>query len=241
MRQGDYERATALRQELLALAHATDDTVWTAWALLGLGDVAYYGKCDAAQMERFCGESLTLCREVGNKQGEGFALNTLALAAWLQRDVPRATALFADSQALFRELGYRAGVAEVLSNVGRLACEQGHREQARAAFRESLALAHTAGPMPMVADDLEGLAGVAGAQQQAERVARLFGAAYALREAKRMRRWPLQQALYDRDVAATRAALGEDAFAAAGAAGQALSLGQAIAEAVGETPHASST
>jgi hypothetical protein len=183
-------------------------------------------------MEQCGGTSVALCRQAGDKVGEGYALRILGLAAWLQQDVPRATALLTDSLALFREQGALPAVAQVLGHMGRLARDQGHVEQARTAFRESLALGRTAGPIPTVADDLEGLAGLAGVQQQAEWAARLFGAAHALREAQRLRRLPAHQALRERDVAATRAALGEDAFAAAWAAGAALSLEQAIAYAL---------
>jgi predicted ATPase/class 3 adenylate cyclase len=235
--RGDGEQATALFREALDLARDIGDTARTAWALLGLGDVARE-QGDAARLERFCAESLTLFREVSDKRGEGYALNNLGLAARLRQDVPQAAALFADSLAVFRELGFAVGVAEVLSNVGGLARVQGQLEQARTAFVESLALARTAGPMAVVADDLVGLAGVAGAQQQAARASRLFGTAQALREANRMPRWPVHETDHERDVAATRAALGEDAFTAAWAAGQVLPLEQAIAEALGEEAHA---
>jgi hypothetical protein len=76
---------------------------------------------------------------------------------------------------------------------------------------------------------LEGFAHVAGAEGDAERAARLFGAAEALREALGAPLPPVERAHYDRSVAATRAALGEEAFAAAWAEGRALSLEQAIA------------
>jgi hypothetical protein len=72
-----------------------------------------------------------------------------------------------------------------------------------------------------------------------ERAARLFGAAAALRTTlgdAASRGWNFQLApasrdAYEREVAATRAALGEEAFAAAWADGQRRPLELAIAEA----------
>jgi hypothetical protein len=60
----------------------------------------------------------------------------------------------------------------------------------------------------------------------------LFGAAAALREAICIPLPAYERVAYDREVRAARAALGEDAFAAAWAAGRALSLEEAAAPAL---------
>jgi hypothetical protein len=70
--------------------------------------------------------------------------------------------------------------------------------------------------------------------EQLERAARLCGAAAALREAIGAPLSAAERTDFDRTVAAVRAALGEEAFAAVWACGQALPLEQAIAEALGE-------
>ena len=82
-----------------------------------------------------------------------------------------------------------------------------------------------------VAGALEGIAGVARDRDEPEVAARLFAAAATLREEIGGVREGADQAEYDRDLAATRAALGDDAFDAAWAAGAALTLDEAIAEA----------
>ena len=69
-------------------------------------------------------------------------------------------------------------------------------------------------------------------QGQAERAARLFGAAAALRAAHGIVLRPCDHALHERTLAAARGLLGGEAFAAAWAAGQALSQDGAIAEAL---------
>jgi DNA-binding NarL/FixJ family response regulator len=70
---------------------------------------------------------------------------------------------------------------------------------------------------------------------QPERAARLYGAAEALREAIGIPLPPYHRPEYEREVAVTREALGEDRFAAAYAAGRALSIDEAVAEALAGT------
>jgi hypothetical protein len=62
----------------------------------------------------------------------------------------------------------------------------------------------------------------------------LWGAAEHLRAALGCRPAPAARATYERQFVLARAHLGDSAFAAAWAAGEALSLDQAIAEALGD-------
>ena len=79
-----------------------------------------------------------------------------------------------------------------------------------------------------------GLGGVAGAVGQGERAARLLSAAATLLESigLSVAVRPELRADYDRYVAVARAQLNESAFAAAWAEGRAMSLDQAVAEAL---------
>jgi DNA-binding CsgD family transcriptional regulator len=81
---------------------------------------------------------------------------------------------------------------------------------------------------------LEGLAWAANAEGQPVLAARLFGAAAALRERLGAAPWPAWLAEHEQNATATRACLGEERFEVAWAAGRALALDAAIAEALGE-------
>jgi hypothetical protein len=85
-----------------------------------------------------------------------------------------------------------------------------------------------------MAENLEGLAAVAAAQAQPERAARLFGAAEALRTAVGAPRPHAERAEHERHFAAARAALGEEAFAAAWGAGRAMPLEAAVSYALAD-------
>lgn len=100
-----------------------------------------------------------------------------------------------------------------------------------ALFFEGLALFTELRDRRIIALALDGVAGLAIAWGQAERAARLFGTAAALREATGLPVDPACRAAQERDVAAARAALGEEAFAAGRASGAALPLAAAVSEA----------
>jgi hypothetical protein len=76
------------------------------------------------------------------------------------------------------------------------------------------------------------LAGVASTLGEPARAARLFGAVEALRESTGIPLAPVYHAAYERDLAATRILLDAEAWDVAWVAGRALTLEQAIADAL---------
>jgi hypothetical protein len=96
-------------------------------------------------------------------------------------------------------------------------------------YEESLTLAQEVAATPLIAACLDGFATLAASDGRPERAARLFGAAEALRTTGDE---PSDRAQYESHVAAVRAALGEERFAASWAAGRALPTEEAIAEAL---------
>jgi DNA-binding CsgD family transcriptional regulator len=95
---------------------------------------------------------------------------------------------------------------------------------------EALARQHEMGWRPDVVHSLETLAGIAAANESYPESARLAGAAQRMRdEMGYVLRWPYEQKLLDSDLAAARAALGDDAFDAAWGEGLALDEAAAVA------------
>src|SRR5262249_25616588 len=127
----------------------------------------------------------------------------------------------------------RDGPTQVLLELGHIEHLQGNVARAAEYFAESLPLCRETGHLRDIAYCLEGLAAVASAQQRPGRAARLFGAAEALPDSRMSPLPPVNRSSYERDVAAACAQIDEEAFEAAWAAGRALPLEQAIAEALG--------
>jgi hypothetical protein len=75
---------------------------------------------------------------------------------------------------------------------------------------------------------LEGLASLAVSQKQAAQAVRLFAWTEATRAAMQNPRPPIEQVDVERDMAAIREMLDEEAYAAACAEGKAMTMGEAI-------------
>jgi ATP/maltotriose-dependent transcriptional regulator MalT len=127
-------------------------------------------------------------------------------------------------------MGNTFGTAITLINLARMARELDDLARAAALYAESLSLRWDHGDNVSVESCLRGLARIALLAGQDERATRLFGAGEALREAigaDEARLAPTAD-----ELAKAREALGESVFAAAWAAGRALSLADAVAEAL---------
>jgi predicted ATPase/class 3 adenylate cyclase len=231
--QGDFGAAEPWLDEAAALAQAANDRRTTALALNYLGNLAVYqGNWERAAVRYE--ESLTLWREAGDRSGVAAALNNLGDLATRQGDLARAAEAFTESLELARQVSNRSFVAVTLHNLGWVARKRGEVAQAAALQREGLALFHELRNLLPCVEGLEHLAATAGVAGQGARAARLLGAAAACREM-------LGAALpaddcedVEQSVAAARAALGEEAWAAGFAAGRTLTLEEAIAEALGD-------
>jgi tetratricopeptide (TPR) repeat protein len=230
--QDEYVRAQALLEESLALGRELDDAWGIADALHVLAGLAQ-AQGDYARAAALWEEGLALRERVRDPWLIAYLLANLGDNVRVQGDARRAEALYHEALSLRRAVGDTRGVAGCLFFLGWLAQERGDYGQARALYAESIPLFQSVGVAWTVAYMLGGLAGIACAWGQEERAVWLYGAATALRDAVGGATFPDRLAARDRDISALRSALGEEAFAAAWAAGQALPLDQAIAEALG--------
>jgi non-specific serine/threonine protein kinase len=116
----------------------------------------------------------------------------------------------------------------------------GNTAQAAALYSQSILNWQAIGNSGAVAHELECFAFIAIAHSQARRAARLLGAAEALRASLGSTMTWQEQAEYDHHLATLRAQMDEAALAKGWAAGQALTMEQAIAFAL-EEPTGSTT
>ena len=127
----------------------------------------------------------------------------------------------------------RSAAAEVQFELGRVARARGDQLAAAQQLTASLVEYRDYwGNKREIAYCLEELAGLAATAQHPVRAAHLFGAAEALRASFGMPLPPVHRANYERDVLLIRATIDEATVDGAWAVGRALTLEQAIAEAV---------
>jgi tetratricopeptide (TPR) repeat protein len=232
--QGNNERAQALLAEHVALAQEFGDTASLADAMNSRLMLAQQRGDDGALLP-LAAEHVALRRQVGDPQSLCWALKDLGETARLLGEDDRAIAAYEEGLGLARELSSWGFVATILSNLGFVVQRQGDQARAAMLFGESLAVSQEWAFEDVMAWALTGLAGVAAAQSQSQRAARLLGTV----EAWNVQLEAADRADYDRIVAAARTQLGEEAFAAAWAAGRSMSLEQAVAEALGDGDSAS--
>jgi predicted ATPase/class 3 adenylate cyclase len=239
---GDYPRARSLYEEMVVAVQVTGKGrgSWLSSSLCGRGYVAYLqGDLDTAQA--LLEESLSIYREQGHGHAShvGWILAHLAEVADGRGDYQTAERLFTETLHLWHESSHQQeqeSFAFVLRRLGRVRQHQGDAGAARAHFTEALALLQGHGEPRGIAECLEGLAGVAAAQGRPVHATHLIGAAELLRERIGAPLPPVERGEHDRRLAAARAQLDEEAFAAAWSRGRSISLRQAIAEALEEAP-----
>jgi predicted ATPase/class 3 adenylate cyclase len=228
--QGDFERAAQLHEESLSIARECDDRGNMAYALLSLGHVAIrQGEFERGKM--LYEEALALWRSLGTQYFIAVLLHNLGSAALYLGQTDAAFSYLEESLALKRELGNESSVASTLNNLGYLAIEQGNPERALPLLDESLRLYHRLGNSAGTVEALNNIARVARETGDLRRAVFLLARVTALSEA-------IGAALpddYEQNVAAARAGLGEEAFAAAWSQGQGMTLEQAIESALSPT------
>jgi predicted ATPase len=234
---GDLVAARARLEESLELKRSLGDSGGVAAALCELGFLAKR-QGDLARATALLEESLALSQAIEDLDGASDAIKGLGDVARLQGNAQRAATLLEAGLAWRRERGDQRGTAAILRNLGLVALAQGDGERARALVEESIRLwrnldsqnspdFHTS-----LVVGFEYLGYVADAAGRPERAARLWGAAETLREASGLIMDAFERDTHERALASARAALGEERFAAAWAAGRELPLEQAIADAL---------
>ena len=230
-RKGEYAAAEQVLSEGLALARTAQDR---AYALNVLGNVAD-DQGDMARARALTEEALAQFRQAGHKWGAAAAISNLGYYALCQHDYAAARPFLEEALVRCREIGDKQGMGAVLQNLGLVAHGQGDYAGARASYAEGLALCREIGDKVFIVYDLIGLAGVAAESgEDMRRAAQLAGAAEALRAAISMTLEPFERSIYERAVAAAQAGLGEEAFSAAFAAGQRMTMDEAVAYTLGE-------
>ncbi len=167
-------------------------------------------------------ESLTLFRELGDKDGMAFCYWLSGWVALSQGDTATAHALVEQSLALWREIGNRWYTAWSLGMLGKVAAHRGDLVTARALLEECLAILRVSDDKWFTAFCLEELASVVTAQGEVIWATRLWGAAKALRDTVGLPLPPVFRADYERSVATARTQLGEKAFITAWAEGRTM-------------------
>jgi tetratricopeptide (TPR) repeat protein len=234
--EGDTSSARARFEQSLAVFRANGPKTGMALALMSLGRLAADdGEYPSRSLFELFEEMLEIGEELGSEGTVAASLHNLGDVARWQGEYEVARSRYVQSLAMVRELDYSGLIADHIASslvgLGLALVRLGEHAEARSAACESLRIRQERGNKHGITRCLECLAQAAWVQGEPERMARLFGAAEALREANHWKLHPRDRSDYD-GVAPARAALGEEMFAAAWVEGRAMSLEDAIAYAL---------
>lgn len=142
-RLGDQAAAQPYLVEAVALAQQTSDRWLTAECLLSLGEVQMYSGEPAGRAS--FAQALTLYRAVGDRRGEGAALNSLGVFAQMQSDFATSRDFFEQALRIQRALGDRHNEGITLNSLATFYGKQGDYTESDQYLRQSLHLARALG------------------------------------------------------------------------------------------------
>lgn len=230
--QGGFEFARKVLTESLRVFRARPDHSWTAFALSSLGSLAA-SEGNGTEAGQWVEEGLALARKVDDRWLIGYLTHFSGRAAYFHQDYPSACTAFEESIAVCRQMGgNKTGEGYGTYMLGRIARAQGDAVKGRAHHLEALRLFHDCGNLPGAAYALTGLGGVAAMQGQAGLAVTLLSIVADWRAARHVYLEPDLGAEHEQDLAAARAILDDEAYAAAWAEGQMMTLDQAAAYAL---------
>jgi predicted ATPase/DNA-binding CsgD family transcriptional regulator len=224
----DSARAQMLSQELITLGDELGDANAADAGHNYLGRLALL-RSDYAEATAHYRAAVDLAARLPDPaSGMAWAIFGLANVAFRQGDLEAAATGFVDVLARSRESDYTYLIQESSELLGQVRLAQGNIKDAAALMAEGLGLAWDTREHGGMADLLSDLAMVAVRTGQVREVAHLFG----MVEAMRLRHGHHQELSCALDVSQAtldaRRAMGDEAFTAAHAAGQAMSLEEAI-------------
>lgn len=230
----DWQFCSRALAEAEAAARATGDAAALAYVRLHQGYVALL-RGDFTLARARGEEAMTTCVAIPQEFSCNGALWMVARANLELGEEARATALFERLLISAREGGDDISIANALMNLADLRGRRGEVVESLAGIVEALRIADQFGELGFICGCLTEIGVVAATREQRELGARLFGAAAALLASVGLTIGPgvhVDFQRYQRVAASTRAALGDERFTAAWATGAALSLDEAIAEAM---------
>ncbi len=226
-KQGDYQQSISLIREARALFKQVGDKQLLAFSSLILANVLHE-QGEENEAKALLKESIATSNEIGSKYNLAFSLRILCDIKFEEGDRAGAADLVEKSLALFEEIGDKYGVAYALCIRANILSAEGELDRAASLVNESLRLRTEIGDKHGQIECLQSLANVALAQNQPERAAQLAGASESLHEALNIGLSPIEQTRSARTKTAARAALSEEALAAAWSHGLAMTLEQAL-------------
>src|SRR5579864_1291279 len=232
--EGDYVAARSLYEKSLSVMRELGDQRSAATVVNNLGLACLYAG-EQTLARSLLEQSLSIRRALGDKLGIAQSLINLGFAFLSAADYSPARSALQESLTLSQDLKYQKGVAESLINLGAVHCCEGDYASAHRLLEQSLRMMRGLRETRGIVACLEESANLAAAEGQTGWAAQILGATDRHRQEMGARAPFSDQVRYDHAIATARNTLGEDAFSAAYARGQAATLEQIVDEMIART------
>jgi DNA-binding CsgD family transcriptional regulator len=221
----DLVEAARYAETALSLARQGQDARILGWAHGFMGAVRGISG-DLVEGARYTQEWLEIARAHGEDWIANSATHNLAILTFAQSDIDRARTLHEETIAFFRSVGDTLTLANAVGTLGMVVYEQGDVPAATLLFKEQIDLAREHG----LGDTGEGFTLIATSAGEFELAARLYGANEADAEGEGTNPYgeDIYRPTHERAIASIRAALGEESFHAAWAAGREMTITDAL-------------
>jgi predicted ATPase/DNA-binding SARP family transcriptional activator len=228
MHRGEFEAARQHYLRAREMNRRFRNRNWEAINLNNLG-IAAHRELDLEQATRWHEESLTIHEEMGNRAAAAGVLNNLGAVQHRRGDLATALIMYERALAINQETGNRLWEAINRGNLGQIAWESGDIAAGREQTQTALRIYRELGVREHLADILELLAAIDASDDRPDHAARLLGAAAGLRRRCHLADAREREPTIEIAWGEARQTLGEEAFAAAWAAGERLSVDEAVA------------
>ncbi len=229
---GDYQTSFALGERAIAAWRERDEPYSLGVQLLNQSEIAIaLENYEAANA--LLNECLSLARQADDPYGIAAALNDLGDLARCEERFDQAKSLFERSLTIWRELGSVREVPMAMHNLASVVLRQGDVGRAQDMFRANLETHRAQRNREGILRGLLGFAALASTLGLAFESAQLYAAVAAHSRPNSAIRWPPEKVDYEHYIGLARQALSDAAFEAAQTSGRAMSVEQAVEQALG--------
>lgn len=225
---GDFADAQHALQVAGDLARETGQKGELTMILVLTAQIAFYSAGDVSKAKSYLADAESLSRNSGSQWNNAMMEFILARLSGLVGEVERARALFRQSADTAQRMGNMRVVYSCHSELAHILRRHGELDEALRLYAEVLPQWNGLGHRPAVAHELECIAFILGQKGRPEAAVTLLGAADALRTSIEANMTSPERVEYDEVISDLRAVVDESRFGQSWAAGQSMSMDQAI-------------
>jgi len=149
-----------------------------------LNNIGYIYKSQGQIKEAldYYGRSLSIYKEIGDKQGIATSLNSIGLIYNAQGQIKEALDYFGRSLSIQEEIGDKKGIATSLNNIGLIYNAQGQIKEALEYWGRSLSIREEIGGKEGIANSLNNIGGIYNDQGQIKEALEYYGRCLSIQE-----------------------------------------------------------